>query len=401
MPFSPESEFKEYFPNQALHTIKNIFVVAEGVFEAQSTNLNKVKLKLPNILNNQSSTKPSSNYKRLYRFFKDNGENHVELMQCLVSLCLYILGIKLSKTKRKRRGRQIHYLSLDGTSWQIGEKKIHLLTLAIVVGNISIPIWWEELDKKGTSNFEERKKVIEKGFEVLDLSGLCLLADREYIGEKWFKYLVDKGLDFVIRIKKTNYKKYVDSQIGFKTKDFKHQHLRHSALSASAQQAKYKNCGVCKQIQILDHLYTFVVFKNPKVGADEPLLYFISTLKKKRKIVHAYPIRWSIECCFKHLKTNGFNLEDMNFKNSNKVMLMMAITVLLYCLCIREGLLKYQYTTTKKWKHFKDKKVTLAVSIFTKGLENICGQFRDLASFLIFLSRIIIPDSITLKYNVQ
>ena len=57
----------------------------------------------------------------------------------------------------------------------------------MVVNGVSIPICWEELDKKGTSNFNERKALFTKALSRYNLRGMILLADREYIGEEWFK----------------------------------------------------------------------------------------------------------------------------------------------------------------------------------------------------------------------
>jgi len=397
MPLSLPDEITRYFPNYAPHVVQNLLITTEGVFEAQSTNLNKVKLKLPNIIRTEKPSKTSAHYKRLYRFFKDNEVHQADLMRCLVLCSLDLLGIDLSSPK----GRHIRYLSLDGTSWALGTKKIHLLTLALVVGSVSIPIWWEELDKKGLSNFEERKRVIEGGFAIMDLDGFCLLADREYLGQAWYKYLVSKGLDFVIRLKRGIFKKHIDQQCGTKSTLFAHQSYTYRALENSANQAKYRHSGVCKQIELLGIKYTIVVFKNPNPNAEQPLLYFISTLKKKRKIIKAYPIRWTIECCFKHLKSKGFDLEGIRFRKSKKIMLMMGIVVFLYSLCIRQGLLVYATSINKKWKVFKDGIRTLAVSIFRKGLENICGMFRDLRSFLYFLKQVLHTKKLTLKYNVQ
>ena len=41
-----------------------------------------------------------------------------------------------------------------------------------------------------------------------------------------------------------------------------------------------------------------------------------------------------LESCFKHLKTNGFNLEDMHFRDNRKIELMMALVTMAYCLSI-------------------------------------------------------------------
>ena len=245
-------------------------------------------------------------------------------------------------------------------------KKIHLITLGVLVNGVCIPICWEELDKKGTSNYRERKALFEKGCEWYDLEGMILLADREYIVEKWFKYLTNKGIEFVIRLKKRIYKDYVDDQRSGVNKLFIHQKWRYIAMEREAQKRRYKNVGVSKQIEIDEEKYTFVVFKNPKEDPKEPLVFFISTLKEKQKIVTAYPLRWKIECCFKHLKSNGFNLEDLNFKNSEKIKLMMAIVTFLYVLCINQGFLAYSNFKKSDFKIFKDQTVTMAVSIFRK-----------------------------------
>ena len=97
------TEIANFFPSYEPHVVKNLLTVTEGVFEAQSTNLNKVKLKLPNILNTKSNI--DAHYKRLYRFFRDNGENQEDMMRCLVRISLYILGIQ------KGKGRHVHYLT--------------------------------------------------------------------------------------------------------------------------------------------------------------------------------------------------------------------------------------------------------------------------------------------------
>lgn len=370
-------EIKGYFSKHEEHVVTNLFLAAEGVFEAKTTNLNEVKDKLANILGNQETTKPESNYQRLIRFFRTPDEGKQDLIQCLLLVSFCVLGLK---------GRKPKYLALDGTSWEDGLKKIHLLTLSVVINGVSIPIWWEELDKKGTSNYEERCKVMDKACELYNLKGMILLADREYIGEEWFKYLVDKGLGFVIRVKKGVYKSYIDEQRNGVNKYFQHQQWRYIGMERAAKKKRYKNVGVAKQIEIRGEKYTFVVFKNPKVDAEQPLVYLISTLKKKKQIVQAYPIRWTIECCFKHLKSNGFELEAINFKDGEKIKLMMAIVVFLYALCIEQGWLQYRNMKKSDWKKFQNGDTTLAVSVFRKGRSYLAAKFNNLASFLQFLT---------------
>jgi len=59
------------------------------------------------------------------------------------------------------------------------------------------------LDKRGNSNTQERIDILTsfiKQFGKTSIRGI--LADREFIGEKWFNYLKDNGINFIIRIKK-------------------------------------------------------------------------------------------------------------------------------------------------------------------------------------------------------
>jgi len=374
------NEITPFFSNQPDHVLKNLLITTEGIFAAKSTNLNLVKDELGNILENQDRTKPESNYKRLIRFFQMNDIEKQELTKSLLCVCFCVLGLKGKKPK---------YLSLDGTSWELGRKKIHLLTLAIVIHGVSIPICWEDLDKKGTSNFNERRALFDKALKWYNLKGMILLADREYIGEKWFKYLKKNGLEFIIRLKKNIYKDYVDNQRQGGGKFFKHQKWRYIGMERAAQKQRYRKVGVAKQIKILDEEYTFVVFKNPKKEAKEKLVYFLSTLNKKKAIVTAYPIRWKIECCFKHLKSNGFDLESLNVKKSEKIKLMMAIVSFLYVLCIHQGILAYRALKKSDWKKYHDGTITLAVSIFRKGKAILSGKFYHLPSFIRYLMEVL------------
>ena len=131
------SEIKPFFSVFEEHVIKNFLTTAQGILSARTTNLNIVKDKLPGILENQQNTKPDSNYKRLIRFFNMDDADKQALIEAILSF--YLLRLKAKNIK-----------SLDGTSCENGNKNIHLLTLSVVVNGVSIPIWWEDLDKKGT-----------------------------------------------------------------------------------------------------------------------------------------------------------------------------------------------------------------------------------------------------------
>jgi hypothetical protein len=107
------------------------------------------------------------------------------LNQAIDFICFGKIILKLLKTRSKLR------LAIDRTNWQFGEKNLNFFVAVVIYGNISIPITWLLLDKKGNSSTDERKKLIEKILKILPKERIeIILADREFIGEEWLKYLV-------------------------------------------------------------------------------------------------------------------------------------------------------------------------------------------------------------------
>jgi hypothetical protein len=66
-----------------------------------------------------------------------------------------------------------------------------------------------QLEKIGASSQEERKAMFETAFLLFGLSGMTLLADREYVEKNWFTFLKDNKIHFVIRLRVTDYQQDV------------------------------------------------------------------------------------------------------------------------------------------------------------------------------------------------
>ena len=96
-----------------------------------------------------------------------------------------------------------YYLALDRTNWKWGKKNINFLVLAVVYKGIAIPVYWTVFDKKGNSNTKERIDLMQKFIGKFGNNHLLgVLGDREFIGEKWLKWLKYNDIEFYIRIKK-------------------------------------------------------------------------------------------------------------------------------------------------------------------------------------------------------
>ena len=98
-----------------------------------------------------------------------------------------------------------YLLAIDRTNWQFGRKDINFLVIAIVVGNVSIPLVWKvlpERTKGGNSNVSQRIDLMEQLLKHLDPGEIhALTMDREFTGKRWLQWLDQNEIAYVLRIK--------------------------------------------------------------------------------------------------------------------------------------------------------------------------------------------------------
>lgn len=195
---------------------------------------------------------------------------------------------------------------------------------------------------------------------------MTLLADREYIGRKWFNFLVnDLSLNFVIRIPQGDYKTDLGYLYGQFIRDIK----------------KGKTKAIAIEIGGSTFLLIGTKNRNPENADDDLLILMTNLPNKKHKIIAIYGIRWQIECMFKCLKSNGFNMEELGFTNPNKVRLMLCIVIACYVLCVCEGIKKMKAKAKKITKNNKENRI----SIFHQGYEIVNLKVQKIVLFLDWL----------------
>lgn len=113
-------------------------------------------------------------------------------------------------------------------------------------------------------------------------------------------------------------------------------------------------------------------------------MYFIPSLTDKVKVTEAYRHRWRIESCFKPLKTQGFNMENLNFKDDGKIMLVVAIVVMAYVLSLQEA---FHRGSTRE-KVYRNGVRALATSYFRQGVTCLRRHAQSLATFIRYLEDI-------------
>lgn len=119
---------------------------------------------------------------------------------------------------------------------------------------------------------------------------------------------------------------------------------------------------------------------NAKVG--EEVLIFLTLTRPIRKTVDQYVKRWRIECLFLHLKTNGFNLEDLNLKSPRKSQLMMAVLALAYAITVRAA---WNSQSSIRRISYADGSVFPAPSIFRRGLALVSAWCASVERFITYL----------------
>ena len=128
--------------------------------------------------------------------------------------------------------------------------------------------------------------------------------------------------------------------------------------------------------------------KNLKHDRKEPYIYFISNIENAYEVLQHYQKRWKIECCFRHLKSNGFDLEAMNLKKDETIELMMGLVATAYALAIREGILAFMHKPFRM-KKYKNGKTYPEISIFRKGIEILEPLVNGLYALFKYLIKII------------
>ena len=133
----------------------------------------------------ETKCKTSSNYRRLQRFLKSFPLDY-DLVAKLIANFL---------------PDEPWVLCMDRTNWKFGKLNINILVLAVANKGIAVPLFWTFLNKKGNSNTDERKYIINRFLSVFPIEKIkYLTADREFKGQIWIKYLLEENIPFRIRI---------------------------------------------------------------------------------------------------------------------------------------------------------------------------------------------------------
>jgi hypothetical protein len=248
--------------------------------------------------------KMASNETRIQDFFREVTIDFKTLATVLLSL--------LPKEVKLR-------ICIDRTEWNFGKCEVNILMILIGYGNFQVPFYWEFLDNKsGNSSTQNRIDLLLSVLELVEPHRIgMIVADREFVGHKWFKFLKDKQLNFLTRLPK---------------------HHQITQSSGEVMRIDELNLGIKKEI-IFKNCLVDGVWGNVQVIrlSDDDYLYLFGTVKPEI-MGQLYRKRWSIESCFQNLKGRGFGLSKTHLRDFNRLSKLLALVSLAYSLCLSVGL---------------------------------------------------------------
>ena len=254
--------------------------------------------------NFQSRAQNESSYRRIKRFFT----GYTYCYEQVGRLILHWLNLT------------DYTLCMDRTNWEFGSKHINYLVVSIAWQGNSIPIAWHCLDKQGdNSNTDERIAVMKKILVLIPATKIdMLLADREFVGQKWFRWLGQQGICCRLRIKSNTQvlancgKTITASQL------FSNLKLNHSET------------WYCKR-KVSD-VSLYIAARRTTNG-----LWIIVATEKPDTIIEDYHKRWAIETMFGCLKSRGFNIEETLMTEPERMDKLMGILALAFTWCLIAG----------------------------------------------------------------
>lgn len=293
-----------YFLDWNKARINCLVQILQSLFYVRTVNLAQIAEAF------QTTTKEESSYRRIQRFFKDFSFDTSSIV--IMVLNLFVMNEKVT-------------LIMDRTNWKWGGKHINILMLSVEYCGIGIPLFWEVLNSAGGSSTKNRIDLLEQVIKKVGLSRIkVLLADREFIGEPWFRFLITKNIPFVIRVKQNFMVEGV--RIGYEVP------LKEILKKLNGRRKKLLNYPI-----VLWGHDLFVSIAHAQ-GAKEPMMVvsnrcFLSALKIYRK-------RWGIETLFGCLKSRGFRMEDTHMTEGSKIEKLVFILAIAFCWAYKTGEIK-------------------------------------------------------------
>nr|WP_235910614.1 IS4 family transposase [Deinococcus kurensis] len=240
-------------------------------------------------------------------------------------------------------------LSIDRTTWKRGKSPLNLLVLGVVLHGYTVPLVWTALDHDGNSGTVRRIQLVSRLLRALPAGRWKgLVADREFIGGEWFRFLRRKGIKRAIRIRKNA---VVDE-------------LRVDTWFGDLQVGEVR-C-LAERANVYGEVMPVVATRSP--AGD---LVAIATDLSVWDTCVLYRARWSVACTFGSVKSRGFDLERTGITCPDRLERLFGLVVMAWVSCLRVGVWHQAQVPIMVKAHGRS-----AMSLVRYGAEQLCNALR-------------------------
>jgi hypothetical protein len=276
-----------------------------GMLETKSVKFQDIA----EVLNDE--VKVESNHRRIQSFFEKYEMEYLAYARLIMSFVPHLLLD----------------LSLDRTNWQFGDTDINILCLTVNFKGVGIPILFELLDKKGNSNQQERIDLMDKFRSLFPTSRIgSFTADREFIGDDWYKYLILNKIPFYLRLPKSH--RITLNGIHYRIDTLIDCYVK----KGEKQLANIEEHGITGL-----HIGLRKLYAQDKVRQDDDYLAVL-TNQPHTNALYVYKKRWSIETFFQSIKKRGFDIEQTHLDEPVRIKKLFALVALAFVISLVVGL---------------------------------------------------------------
>jgi hypothetical protein len=248
-------------------------------------------------------------------------------------------------------------LSIDRTNWKFGQTDINIFMLGVVYKGVAFPLLFKMLNKRGNSNSQERINLVNRfirlfGSDCID----SLMADREFVGDKWLQFLNDNRIRYYIRIR-NNFKVFLPH---------KNKEVKAWWLFNNLETNEFLH--YTKIVRIGTQLCYISGCKVNSRNNGSDFLIIVSFNKPEQAQIN-YKDRWQIETCFKAMKSSGFDIEKTHLKDIGRIEKLTLIVMIAFVWCYKIGIFIHENIQKIEIKKHGRK----AKSIFKHGLSFVAN----------------------------
>lgn len=272
--------------------IKLMAFLLHALCVVQTVSLHKLSAAMP------TSVDKESNLRRLQRFFANYALN----LDIIARMIFALLPVRTGLV-----------LSIDRTNWKFGEANINILMLGITYKGIAFPLIFKLLPKRGNSNWEERRDIMERFIRLFGKDCIdCLVADREFIGKEWIGWLNTLRIRYYIRIRQNFW--IIKPAGGERIRAW----WLFNDLKVGQEKFYWKPF-------IHKGEYVYLAGSRIKNSDGVPELQILICFNRPQEAIHTYKRRWEIETAFKAMKSSGFNIEDTHMRDIDRIARLVAM----------------------------------------------------------------------------